>query len=60
MSITLLSASSGQPRLRVYLVSIGVAAERLNTISYGEERPAVAGTDEAAWSKNRRAQFNGS
>jgi peptidoglycan-associated lipoprotein len=44
--------------VKSYLVSLGVAAERLNTISYGEERPVVAGNDEAAWSKNRRAQFN--
>ncbi|HXV22076.1 MAG TPA: peptidoglycan-associated lipoprotein Pal [Desulfuromonadales bacterium] len=40
-----------------YLVSLGVAAERLNSISYGEERPAAAGSDESAWSQNRRAEF---
>ncbi|MDH3454603.1 MAG: peptidoglycan-associated lipoprotein Pal [Desulfuromonadales bacterium] len=41
-----------------YLVTAGVAATRLNLISYGEERPAVAGNDDAAWSRNRRAAFN--
>ncbi|MBS1985578.1 MAG: peptidoglycan-associated lipoprotein Pal [Bdellovibrionales bacterium] len=40
-----------------YLISKGVPAGQLSTISYGEERPAVQGSDEAAWSKNRRAEF---
>jgi peptidoglycan-associated lipoprotein len=40
-----------------YLVSLGVPAKRLSTISYGEERPAVVGQDEEAWAKNRRAEF---
>jgi len=40
-----------------YLTSLGVPASRLRTISYGEERPAVDGHSESAWSKNRRAQF---
>ena len=40
-----------------YLVTLGVKADRINTISFGEEKPAVAGQDEAAWSKNRRAEF---
>ena len=40
-----------------YLVSLGIAAERLTSISYGEERPAVAGADESAWAQNRRAEF---
>jgi peptidoglycan-associated lipoprotein len=38
-----------------YLVGLGVAANRLSTISYGKERPAVIGSDESAWSQNRRA-----
>jgi peptidoglycan-associated lipoprotein len=38
-----------------YLVSQGVAASRVSTISYGKERPAVTGNDESAWSQNRRA-----
>jgi peptidoglycan-associated lipoprotein len=40
-----------------YLVSLGIAAERLSDISYGEERPAAADSDENAWSQNRRAEF---
>ncbi len=40
-----------------YLVGLGIAPERLSTISYGEEKPAVKGNDESAWSKNRRAEF---
>lgn len=40
-----------------YLVQLGVDASRLEPISYGEERPLVQGHNEAAWSKNRRAQF---
>jgi peptidoglycan-associated lipoprotein len=38
-----------------YLVSLGIAANRIRTISYGKERPAVLGSNEAAWSQNRRA-----
>jgi peptidoglycan-associated lipoprotein len=38
-----------------YLVSLGVDASRIQTISYGKERPAVTGSDESAWSQNRRA-----
>ena len=40
-----------------YLVTLGVAAERLSIISYGKEKPADQGHDEEAWAKNRRAQF---
>lgn len=40
-----------------YLVSLGVPAERLRTVSYGKEFPFEPGHDEAAWSRNRRAQF---
>ena len=40
-----------------YLVSLGVDAGRITTISYGEEKPFDAGHDDAAWSKNRRAHF---
>lgn len=43
--------------VKSYLVTLGVAADRLSTISYGKERPAVQGHDEAAWAKNRRAEF---
>ena len=41
--------------VRNYLASAGVPAERLGTVSYGKERPAVAGSNEEAWAKNRRA-----
>jgi peptidoglycan-associated lipoprotein len=40
-----------------YLTQLGIEASRLSTISYGEEKPAVDGHDEAAWEKNRRAEF---
>ena len=40
-----------------YLTSLGVAAERIATISYGEERPFALGHDEAAWAQNRRVHF---
>ena len=38
-----------------YLVSQGIEARRVATISYGKERPAVNGSNEAAWSQNRRS-----
>lgn len=38
-----------------YLVGAGVAANRITTISYGKERPAVVGSSEAAYAQNRRA-----
>lgn len=37
-----------------YLASLGIDAKRLATISYGKERPAVVGSNEAAWAQNRR------
>jgi peptidoglycan-associated lipoprotein len=37
-----------------YLVADGIAAARVKTISYGKERPAVLGSNEAAWAQNRR------
>jgi peptidoglycan-associated lipoprotein len=42
---------------RTYLVSLGVPADRLRTVSYGKEFPFDPGHDESAWAKNRRAQF---
>lgn len=42
---------------RDYLVGLGVPRERLTVIGYGKERPAVAGHDETAWARNRRAEF---
>ena len=38
-----------------YLVALGINPNRITIISYGKERPAVAGSNEAAWSQNRRA-----
>ena len=40
--------------VKEYLVANGVAAARLKTVSYGKERPAVLGSNEAAWAQNRR------
>ncbi|MDR2443564.1 MAG: OmpA family protein [Deltaproteobacteria bacterium] len=40
-----------------YLVDQGISSSRLSTISYGEEDPIDPGHNEAAWAKNRRAQF---
>ena len=40
-----------------YLVTLGVPADRLSVISYGKEKPADQGHDEAAWAKNRRDDF---
>ncbi|MDD9856907.1 MAG: peptidoglycan-associated lipoprotein Pal [Gammaproteobacteria bacterium] len=37
--------------------ALGVGAERIQTISYGEERPVALGHDESAWSLNRRVEF---
>jgi peptidoglycan-associated lipoprotein len=42
---------------RNYLVSLGIAAERVKTVSYGKEFPFDPGHDEPAWAKNRRAQL---
>ncbi len=42
---------------RAYLVSLGVPADRLRTVSYGKEFPFDSGKDETAFAKNRRAHF---
>jgi len=42
---------------RTYLVSVGIPADRLRTVSYGKEFPFDPGHDEAAFAKNRRAHF---
>jgi peptidoglycan-associated lipoprotein len=42
---------------KTYLVSLGIPADRLRTVSYGKEFPFDPGHDEGAWSKNRRAHF---
>lgn len=38
-----------------YLVSLGIAANRIRTVSYGKERPVALGSNEEAWAQNRRA-----
>lgn len=50
----------GERRARAafeYLVLLGVRPDQLEIVSYGEERPAAMGNNEAAWAKNRRAEF---
>ena len=42
---------------RNYLVSLGIPADRLRTVSYGKEFPFEPGHEEGSWSKNRRAHF---
>ena len=39
-----------------YLTFLGVKSERIATISYGKERPRALGSNEAAWSQNRRSE----
>lgn len=40
-----------------YLVSLGIPADKIKTVSYGKEFPFDPGHDDGAWSKNRRAHF---
>ena len=40
-----------------YLITLGVKPDRISIVSYGKEKPAVQGIDEAAWAKNRRDEF---
>jgi peptidoglycan-associated lipoprotein len=50
----------GEQRARAtrdYLVSLGVATDRLKIVSFGKERPLAMGSDESAWAQNRRAHF---
>lgn len=42
-----------------YLISQGVSASRIDTVSFGEERPACTGTGEACWAQNRHADIVG-
>ncbi len=43
--------------VRAFLVDLGIKSSRLNTISYGEERPIGLAQSEKGWAKNRRAHF---
>ena len=38
-----------------YLIGLGINPDRVSTISYGKERPAVVGSNDGAWSQNRRS-----
>jgi len=40
-----------------YLMDLGIQSSKLSTISFGEENPAVRGSSESAWAKNRRDEF---
>ena len=40
---------------RDYLLAKGIDAARIRTVSYGKERPAMSGSNETSWAKNRRA-----
>jgi peptidoglycan-associated lipoprotein len=44
--------------VRDYLVARGVAPSRIDTVSYGKERPIATGDDESAWQQNRNARTN--
>jgi len=43
--------------VREHLRQLGISGDRMITISFGEENPAQMGSNEAAWSKNRRCEF---
>ena len=38
-----------------YIINLGISADRVSTISYGKERPAVVGSNDGAWAQNRRS-----
>ena len=56
-STTWRSANAGRCRARTYLVSLGILADRLRTVSYGKEFPFDPGHNDAAWARNRRDHF---
>lgn len=43
--------------VRAYLIGLGVDGARIQTKSYGEERPVAMGHDDSSWSQNRRGEF---
>ncbi len=43
--------------VKQYLVDSGISSSRIDTVSFGESKPAVQGHDESAWKWNRRAEF---
>jgi peptidoglycan-associated lipoprotein len=40
------------------MIDAGIAADRIETVSFGEDKPAQVGHNESAWSMNRRVEFN--
>ena len=44
--------------IRAYITAAGIAQERIQTKSFGEEKPAVTGSGESAWRLNRRGEFS--
>ncbi len=50
-------ASRRAESVRTFFTGFGLEGDRFATVSYGEERPLVARSDEAAWAQNRRAEF---
>ena len=48
---------SFRPAVRLFLQMQGIETSRVDTVSYGEERPLSQGNYESAWSENRRAEF---
>lgn len=54
------NAALGERRARAvkeYLEALGVSAARIDTVTYGKEKPIAYGHDEESWAKNRRANF---
>ena len=43
--------------VRRYLVSLGIGEDRMEVVSYGEDKPAATGSDATAWAKNRRVEL---
>ncbi|MBI4727310.1 peptidoglycan-associated lipoprotein Pal [candidate division TA06 bacterium] len=43
--------------VREYLENLGVSRSRLSTVSFGKEKPAATGNDEASWARNRRVEI---
>lgn len=43
--------------VRAYLIGLGIGGDRIQTKSFGEERPVAPGHDESAWRLNRRGEF---
>src|SRR2546422_693773 len=54
---TLALGTRRAPAAKQYLVSHGIEAGRIETVSYGEERPIAQGHDKTAWAQNRRDEF---